>query len=384
MRRYYFDNIATTRVDDEVLKEMLPYFSEIYAIPSSQFSHQDGILGSDAIEKARERIAACINAEPSEIIFTSGETESNNLAVKGAAYYGKKKRDHLITSPIEPRSVLNSVKKLGKEGFGTSIIKVDGEGFADPDDIKGALTERTSLVSVSYVNHEVGTMQDIERIGTLCAERGVLFHTDASYAFSWFPIDVKKQNISLMTLSADKIHGPKGAGILYKNKNVKIDRLFEGNFNEFYIRPGLENVPAIVGSGKAAELIEKNKENIMKVKPLRDKLIADLLKIDDAVLNGPKDKRVDNNVNVTFYRAEGEAIVLHLDMHGISVITGSACFSESLEPSYVMMALGYTHERAHGSVRFGLSRLSSGVEIEYAAEKARFVVNKLREISPIK
>ncbi|MCD6580111.1 cysteine desulfurase [bacterium] len=384
MKRYYFDNIATTKTDKRVVDVMLPYFTEHYAYPSSQFSHQEGIFVTDNLEEARANISKYINGSDDEIIFTSGETESNNLAIKGFARANAKKGKHLITTTIEHRSVLNSFKALEKEGFTVSYIKVNKGGLIDFKELKSAITSATILISVNFVNHEVGTIEPIEEIGNIAKEKNIVFHTNATYAMGYLPIDVKKMNIGLLTASGDKIHGPKGIGLLYKRKDINISRIFDGNFNEYYIRPGLVNIPGVIGMSKAIDLLRENTGEIERIKKMRDKLINGLLAIDDSVLNGSKENRVANNANITFYRAEGESTTLHLDMHGVSVVTGSACFSRSLEPSYVMMAMGFTHERAHGSIRYGLSRFNKIEEIDYVIDKTKGIVKKLREISPIK
>ena len=380
----YLDNAASTRVAPEVVEAMLPYFTESYAVASSQFSHTPGLEAKEALDKARTTIASKINAQPEEFIFTSGGTEANNLAIKGAAWANRKKGNHIITSKIEHLSVLHPCRSLEKEGFSVTYLDVDREGYVDLDQLKDAITDETILVSVQWVNQEVGTIQNIEEIGRICRERGVLFHTDAALGLGWLPLDVKEANVDLASFSAHKLHGPKGIGGLYVREGVKLRRLLDGGYNEFELRAGTENVPGAVGFAKAVELFKPGDSEY--VRGLRNRLMEGLLKIEGAELNGPRDgaKRHPGNVNISFQFAEGEAIVLHLDMKGIAVITGSACFSRALEPSHVLLAMGYPHERAHGSIRYTLSRYNTPEEVDRAVEATREVVERLRQISPLK
>ena len=383
MKGYYFDNIAATKVDKEVIKAMLPYFDTYYAMPSSQFSHQPGIFITDKIEQARKNIAHFINADKDEIIFTSGETESSNLAIKGVARANKKRGNHIITVKNEHRSVLNSFKTLEKEGFDVTYLDVDGEGSVDLQQIKDSIRDNTILLSVALVDQVVGTIQPIAEIGKLIKEKQVIFHTNATYGLGYLPLDVEKMGVDLLTISGDKAHAPKGIGVLYKRKDININRIFDGNFNEFYIRPGIENVPGIIGFSKAVDLLKHNENTIEKINELRNILIDKLLTIGDSVLNGSRTKRVANNVNITFYKVEGESVMLHLDMNGISVTTGSACFSRSLEPDYVLSSMGFDHERIHGSIRYSLSKYNTKEEVEYVSEKTKKIIKRLREISPL-
>jgi len=380
----YLDNAASTQAAPEVVEAMLPYFTERYAVASSQFSHTLGLEAKEALDRARATIAAKINAELEEFIFTSGGTEANNLAVKGAAYANRKKGNHLITSKIEHLSVLHPCRSLEREGFSVTYLNVDREGFVDLDQLKDAITDETILVSVQWINQEVGTIQDIAEIGRICRERGVLFHTDAALGLGWLPLDVQEANIDLASFSAHKLHGPKGIGGLYVRTDVKVKKLIEGGYNEFDLRAGTENIPGAVGFAKAIEIFST--EDSEYVRNLRDRLMEGLLEIEGAELNGPRDgtRRHPGNVNVSFQFAEGEAVILHLDMKGVAVITGSACFSRALEPSHVLMAMGHTHERAHGSIRYTLSRYNTAEELDRAAEATREVVERLRQISPMK
>lgn len=376
----YLDNATTMMVDPEVLKAMEPYFSEYYGVPTTEYGHSFGLKAREALEKARETIARSINAAPEEIIFTSGGTESNNLAIKGVAFAGKE-RKHLITSRIEHKSVLDVVKSLEKKGFKASYLGVDEEGFVDTEELKNEISGGTLLVSVQHVNQEIGTIQDIEAIGRICAEKGVLFHVDAVQSFTRLPIDVKKLNVDLLSISAHKSGGPKGIGALYVRKGIGLTPLMEGPYNEFGLRPGTENIPGAVGFGKAVELADESQ--VRHMEKLRDRLMEGLLEIPESRLNGPKgEKRICNNVNVTFKYVEGESMLLHLDMRGVIVLTGSACFSRTLEPSHVILALGLKHEDAHGSIRLSLSKHNTEEEVKYAVKNVREVVDKLREISP--
>jgi len=378
----YLDNATTTRLNPEALRAMEPYFLEYYGAPTTEYGHSFGLKAREALERAREVIARSIGAEPEEIIFTSGGTESNNLAIKGAALASKEKK-HLVTSKIEHKSVLGVIESLEKTGhFKASYLNVDAEGFVDVKQLQNEMNEKTLLVSIQHANQEIGTIQDIEAIGKICAEKKVLFHVDAVQSFTKVPIDVKKMNVDLLSVSAHKIHGPKGIGALYIRKGVSLKPLIEGGYNELGLRSGTENIPGAVGFGKAVEIVHEMQ--ITRMKKLRDRLIEGLLEIPKSRLNGPRgERRLCNNVNITFKYVEGESVLLHLDMRGIIVITGSACFSRTLEPSHVILALGLKHEDAHGSIRFSISKYNTKDEIRYTIENVREVVEKLREISPL-
>ncbi len=381
----YLDNAATTKTDPAVVEAMIPYFTETYAVASSQFSHTPGILAREALDRAREIIGRKLNASPEEIVFTSGGTEANNLALKGTAFAHRSKKNHIICSKIEHNSVLHSCRWLGKEGFDVTYIDVDKEGFVDIDQLRKTITNRTFLVSIQHGNQEVGTIQPVEEIGKICKERGILFHTDAALSFTQLDIDVNQINADLVTLSAHKIHGPKGIGALYVRKGTPLKKLIHGGYHEFDLRAGTENVAGAVGFGRAVELFKP--EQVSFIKSLQKILLEKLTKeIDGVEINGPEnlEKRLPSNVNVSFSRIEGESVVLHLDMKGIAVITGSACFSRSLEPSYVMMAMGFSHERAHGSIRFTFSRFNKLEEVDHVVESCKEVVESLRKISPLK
>jgi cysteine desulfurase len=374
----YLDNDSATRLDDRVVKAMLPRFSESYGAASSEFGHRFGVESRKGVEAARAIIAEKIGASPGEILFTSGVAESNNLALRGAVSPKK----GMLTSAIEQNTVLNTAKSLAEDrGISLKISPVDQEGFIDFRALEKSLDENIGMVSIQHANQEIGTVQDIAKIGKLCRERGVLFHCDASHSFLKTGIDVERMNVDLMTLSAHNIYGPKGAAALYVRKGVEINPLFYGGGEQKGLRPGLEDVPSIVGFGKAVGVYDE-KDN-KRMAGLRDYLIASLVKIKDTELNGPREKRLCNNVNISFKYIEGESILLHLDMRGIAVTTGSACFSQDLMPSHVISAIGRSHADAHGSVRFSLSKYNTKGQMDYVTENVREVVEKLREISPL-
>ena len=379
----YMDNGATTRVLDEVAKEVMPYFTEKYGNPSSL--HAKGLEADHALQNARSIIAKTINASPEEIVFTSGATESNNLAILGTAHT-QGKRNHLATTTVEHPATKNTFERLAKEGFEVSFVGVDSEGFLNLEEFEKAVTDKTLLVSIIHANHEIGTIQDIKKISEICKAKGALLHIDSSQAYTKVPIDVKKPGVDFMSINSHKIHGPKGAGALYIRKGLKPKKLTEGGPQESSLRAGTENLPGIMGFAKAAEIgcrdIGKNTAYMVK---LRDNLIKGLLEIPHTRLNGPKGKnmgkRLCNNVDVTFDHIEGEAILMRLDMEGIYVSTGSACSSKTLKPSHILKAIGLKHEQAHGAMRFSLSKLNTQKEVDYTIKKTREVVSSLREIS---
>ena len=380
----YLDNAATTKTDPAVVKAMLPYFTETYAVASSQFSHTPGILAREGLDHARKILADRLGASPEEIVFTSGGTESNNLAIKGAWAAHRQKKNHLICSKIEHNSVLHACQALEREGARVTYLDVDGEGFVDLGQLEAAIGDDTFLVNVQHGNQEVGTVQDIARIAAICRSKGVLFHTDASLTFTKLPLDLRQIPADLVTVSAHKLHGPKGVGALFVRKGTSLQKIFHGGYSEFDLRPGTENVAGVVGFGKAVELATP--EQIQAVQTLQERLFQGFEStVKGLRINGPRDitRRVPGNVNVSFDRIEGESVVLHMDMKGVAVITGSACFSRSLEPSYVMMAMGFSHERAHGSIRFTMSRFNTDEEIDRVRDYAKEVVEALRRISPL-
>ncbi|MEM2956475.1 MAG: cysteine desulfurase NifS [Candidatus Pacearchaeota archaeon] len=382
--KVYMDNAATTPVRKEVIKAMLPYFNKKFGNASSL--HLYGREARDAIENARKTIARIINAEPEEIIFTSGGTESDNMAIKEIAFASKTKhKNEIITSKIEHDAVLESCKMLEKIGFKVHYVNVNKEGIVDIDEIKRMITDKTILVSIMHANNEIGTIQPIEEIGRICKRYNVYFHTDAVQTFCKLPIDVKKMNIDLLSASSHKIYGPKGVGFLYIRKGIIIEPLIHGGGHEFGFRSGTENVPGIVGFAKAAELANKERERERRrLKKMRDRIIRELKKIEGCEINGSLKNRLENNINVSFRAIEGESILLKLDKKGIAVSTGSACSSKSLEPSHVLLALGLPHIAAHGSIRISLGRFNTEKEVDYLLKVFPKVIEELRKISPFK
>lgn len=375
----YLDNGATTPVAKEVMDEMLPYFSEKYGNAASL--HSMGRNAKQAVEKSREIIARKINASPEEIIFTSGGTESNNFALKGIAFANRQKR-HIIISEIEHDCVINASKWLEKQGFEITYIRVDKHGIVNPELLKKTIRKDTVLVSIMHANNEIGTILPIAEYGRICRDNGSCLHTDACQSFTKTPIDVRSMNLDLVTLNAHKIHGPKGVGALYIRKGMKITPLLHGGGHESGFRSGTSNVTGIVGFGKAVTIHKE--EDIRKMAELRDYLIRELLKIPYTQLNGHPKERLCNNANISFNFVEGESLLMHLDFGGIAVSTGSACSSNTLKPSHVLIAIGLKHEIAHGSIRFTLSKYTIKEEIDYTIQKLNEAVKKLRMISPMK
>ena len=365
MKFIYFDNAASTKVDENVLKLMISYFTEKYGNASSQ--HFKGQEAKQALENSRRIIAKSINCNPSEIIFTSGGTESNNLALKGLFFTNRENntgKNHIITTKIEHDCILNTCKWLEKQGTKTTYLNVDSEGFVNPEDIKKSITDKTFVVSVIHGNNEIGTIQNLEKIGKICHEKGVLFHTDACQSFTKAELDVKKQNLDLVSLNSHKIHGPKGVGALYIKDGIKIIPLVHGGGHERKLRSGTENIAGIVGFAKASQLIEK--KDIKKMIGFRDKIINEILKIPNTRLNGSRgEKRLCNNVNVSFMNIEGEAIGGYLEQKGICTSTGSACMSHSLEPSHVLLAIGLIPIEANSSLRISISKYTTKKKIDY-------------------
>ena len=379
----YLDNAAATRLDERVLEAMTPYFFDKYAVATSEFAYSQGIEAREVLEEARAALATALGTDPDEFIFTSGSTESSNLALKGVAMaLGAKKGRHIIISKIEDFPVLYSARALVKQGFQVTYLEVDGDGFIDLDKLQAAIKKDTILVSIQHANQEIGTIQDIKSIGRICHERGILFHTDATHTFTRVPLSVKKIAADLVTVSAHTIHGPKGIGGLYVRKGTQIAKWMDGGFQEFDLRAGLENIPGAVGFARAVELVTL-KEN-EKLQAMRDRLIDRVLdEIPDTTLNGHRKKRTPQNANITFHFIEGESVTLHLDMHGYAVSTGSACFSRSLEGSHVIFGIGGDHERAHGSIRFSFGRFNTMGEVDNVVRTVAKVVKELREISPL-
>jgi len=381
-KRIYFDHSATTRVLPEVEEFMRVYFLEKWGNPSS--IHSFGREARTAIETSRKQVAALFNADPTEIVFTSGGTESDNLAIKGVAMYKGKMKGHIITTRIEHHAVMEPCEWLKRFGFDVSYLPVSPEGFVDPGEVERAIRNDTVLISVMMANNEIGTIQPIKEIGAIAHTKGVPFHTDAVQSIGKMPIDVKADNIDLLSLSAHKFHGPKGVGALYVRKGTKIEPIIQGGGQERGLRSSTENVPGIVGLGKAAEIARRDMEpTCARMKALRDKMIKTVPEVvPKAYVNGNKIRRLVNNAHFRFDFIEGEGLILQLDMKGIAASTGSACSTGSLEPSHVLLALGLTHEQAHGSLRVTLGRENTEEEVDYLLEVLPGVVSKLREISP--
>jgi len=382
-KKIYLDHAATTYTKPEVLEEMLPYFTEKYGNPSSV--HVFGREARKALDLARERTAKALNADPSNIYFTGSGTEADNWAVKGVALANQKKGNHIITTAIEHHAVLHTCQYLERNGFEVTYLPVDEYGLVDPEQIRNAITDKTILISVMTANNEIGTIQPIKEIGQIAKEKGVLFHTDAVQAIGSVPIDVGEMNIDLLSLAAHKFYGPKGVGALYVRKGVKINQFMHGGAQERNRRAGTENLPGIVGLGKAIELaVQDIPGHNARLKALRDKLINGILSsVDHVRLNGHPEKRLPGNANFSFEYIEGESLLLSLDMKGIAGSSGSACTSGSLDPSHVLLAIGLPHEIAHGSLRLTLGDDNTEDEIDYVLEVVPQVVQRLREMSPL-
>ena len=381
-RFVYADNAATTAVSKAVLDEMLPFFCDNYGNPSSIYSI--GRDAREAVDEARRRVAEAIGAQPQEIFFTSGGSEADNWAIRGVALKNAGKGKHLITTKFEHHAVLHTMKALEKEGFEVTYLPVNSDGLVNPADLEAAIRPDTTLVSIIYANNEIGTIQPIPELSKICAEKGVIFHTDAVQAVGHIPINVADQHIDLLSLSGHKFHGPKGVGALYIRKGLRFSNLIEGGAQEKNRRAGTENVPGIVGLGKAIELACRNMaENNRKIIKLRDRLIDGILPIPMTRLNGDREKRLPGNVNISVQGIEGESLLLLLDMNGICASSGSACTSGSLDPSHVLLAIGLKHEVAHGSLRFSLSELNTDEDIDYILEVLPKIIDRLRSMSPV-
>lgn len=379
----YMDNAATTAVSQESLETMIPLFKENFGNPSTIYSV--GRNAKKELEIARKRVAEAIGASSKEIFFTSCGTESDNWAIKGAAFEGfKKGKNHIITSKIEHHAVLHTVQYLERKGFEVTYLDVDNQGLVNPKDVENAITEKTALVTIMYANNEIGTIEPIEEIGKICKNKNVIFHTDSVQAIGHVPIDVKKQNIDMLSLSAHKFHGPKGVGALYIRKGVKIETFMEGGAQESGKRAGTENTAEIAAMGKAIEIActDIEKKNLKLIEK-RNKLIDELLKIERSKLNGHREKRLPGNVNISFEGIEGESLLLLLDMAGICASSGSACTSGSLDPSHVLLAIGLPHEIAHGSLRLSLDESNTDEEIDFVIKEVSKAVKRLRDMSPL-
>jgi cysteine desulfurase len=386
MKRIFMDNASTTKVDPEVIDTMMPYFTKYYGNPSS--IHGFGREARMAVDTARTHVSNLLGAKDEEIIFTAGGTESDNLAIKGVAYLNKDKRTtkgpHIITSTIEHPGVLETCRHLETQGFQVKYLPVDTDGLINPDDLRKSITKNTFLITIMFANNEIGTIQPIEEIGKISHEHDIIFHTDAVQAVAKLPIDVTKQHIDLLALSAHKLHGPKGIGALYIRNGVKVQPIIHGGGHEKGVRSSTLNVPGIVGLGKACELAEKRMtKDIPNMKTLRDLLIKNILQIEESHLNGHPEKRLVNNAHFRFTGIEGESLLLGLDEQGIATSTGSACSSQKLQASHVLLAIGLDPVQAHGSLRLSLGRENTKEEVTYVSKTIPQIVEKLRLMSPL-
>jgi cysteine desulfurase len=381
----YLDNHATTQMDRRVLDAMLPYFTEYYGNAASR-NHEFGWLAEQAVDKARKQIADLIGTTPKEIIFTSGATESNNLAIKGVAEMYAEKGNHIITAATEHKAVLDTCKRLEKNGCRVTYLPLKGDGLIDLEMLKESFTDKTILVSIMYANNEIGVIQPIAEIGKMCRERGVLFHTDGVQAIGKVPVNVNTDNIDIMSITGHKLYGPKGVGALYvrrKNPRVQLIAQMDGGGHERNMRSGTLNVPGIVGLGEACAIAQREMpEEMTRLRYLRDRLKTKLeAGLDEVFINGSMEHRLPHNLNMSFLYVEGESLLMGIN--DVAVSSGSACTSATLEPSYVLKALGLGDDLAHSSIRFGIGRFNTEEEIDYVADKLIDVVSKLRELSPL-
>jgi len=381
----YLDNHATTRMDPRVLETMLPYFTEKFGNAASR-NHEFGWEAEKAVDRARKQIADLIGATAKEIVFTSGATESDNLAIKGVAEMYAERGNHIITAATEHKAVLDTCKKLEKHGYRVTYLPLKGDGLIDLDMLKESFTDKTILVTIMYANNEIGVIQPIAEIGKMCRERGVLFHTDGVQAIGKVPVDVNKDNIDIMSITGHKIYGPKGVGALYvrrRNPRVQITAQMDGGGHERGMRSGTLNVPSIVGLGEACAIAQREMpEEMKRMRYLRDKLTSKLQAgLDEVFINGSMEHRLPQNLNMSFMYVEGESLLMGIN--DVAVSSGSACTSATLEPSYVLKALGLGDDLAHSSIRFGIGRFNTEEEIDYVADKVIDVVKKLRELSPL-
>ena len=379
----YADNAATTKMSRASIDAMLPYMDKIYGNPSSL--HSEGQRAAEALQSARERIAACLGCTAAEITFTSGGSEADNQAIVSAARAGEKKgKKHIVSTAFEHHAVLHTLEALRAQGFEIELLPVGERGTVSAEQVRRAIREDTCLVSIMYANNEIGSVMPIGEIGKICSEKGVLFHTDAVQAAGHLEIDVKAQNIDMLSLSAHKFHGPKGIGVLYARRGIRLTNLIEGGAQERGKRAGTENLPAIMGMAAALEeACAHMEENSAKVSRLRDRLISGLSEIPHSALNGDTENRLPGNVSFCFEGIEGESLLLMLDAKGICASSGSACTSGSLDPSHVLLAIGRPHEIAHGSLRLSLSEYNTEEEVEYMLREIPPVVEYLRNMSPL-
>ena len=381
----YLDNHATTPADPRVVDAMLPYFTEKFGNAASR-NHAFGWAGEEAVEIARAQVAKLINASPKEIIFTSGATESNNLAIKGVAEMYREKGNHIITQVTEHKAVLDTCKRLEKYGYEITYLPVQKDGRINLDDLRKAITPKTILISIMYANNEIGVVQPVEEIGKIAKEKGVFFHVDGVQAVGKIPVDVQRDGIDLLSISAHKIYGPKGVGALYvrrKNPRVQLSAIIDGGGHERGMRSGTLNVTGIIGLGKACELCQQEMvSESAKLSRLRDRLKEGIMsKLDECYINGSMDHRLPHNINISFAFVEGESLLMGIN--DIAVSSGSACTSATLEPSYVLKALGVGEDLAHTSIRFGIGRFNTEEEVDYVVGRVVETVNRLRELSPL-
>jgi cysteine desulfurase len=381
----YFDNHATTPVDPRVVDAMLPYFTEKFGNAASR-NHEFGWKAEEAVENARGQIAKLINATPKEIVFTSGATESTNLAIKGVAEMYREKGNHIITQVTEHKATLDTCKRLEKYGYEVTYLPVEKDGRINLDELRRAITPKTILISIMYANNEIGVVQPIAEIGKIAKEKGIFFHVDAVQAIGKIPVDVQKDGIDLMSISGHKLYGPKGVGALYvrrKNPRVQLSAIIDGGGHERGMRSGTLNVPGIVGLGKACELCQNEMaEETAKLSALRDRLQKSIMsRLDETFINGSMDHRLPHNINISFAYVEGESLLMGIN--DVAVSSGSACTSATLEPSYVLKALGVGEDLAHTSIRFGLGRFNTAEEVDYVADRVVETVSRLRELSPL-
>ncbi len=383
MKEVYFDNAATTKLDERVLEEMMPYLKNEYGNASSIYKL--GRNAKKAVEDSREKIAKVINAKPEEIYFTAGGSESDNTIIRGIAYEYKNKGNHIITSKIEHPAVLETCKQLEKEGFEVTYLDVDENGIVKLEELKNSIRKDTILITIMFANNEIGTIQPIKEIGKIAKENNIYFHTDAVQAVGIEKIDVVEMNIDALSMSGHKFYAPKGIGALYVRKGIKFQKLINGGHQEKNKRAGTENVPAIVGMGKAIEMAYENiEEHRKKIKDLRDYYISEVeRRIPYIKINGDLEKRLPGNANISFRFIEGEGMLLNLDLKGICASSGSACTSGSLDPSHVLLAIGLPHEIAHGSLRISIGKDNTKEEVDYLLDNLEQIVKRLRDMSPL-
>lgn len=381
--KVYADNAATTKISKTALDAMLPCYTQIYGNPSSL--HTVGQEAFHALRDARRTVAECLGCESDEVFFTSGGSESDNWAIRGIALaMAKKGKKHIISTKFEHHAVLHTLNKLEKEGFSVTLLDVYENGIVRVEDLKNAISDDTALVTIMYANNEIGTIQPIREIGAVCREKGVLFHTDAVQAVGHIPVDVKADNIDLLSLSGHKFHGPKGVGALYCKKGIRFENLIEGGAQESNRRAGTENVPGIVGMAAALkEACDNMEKNAEKLVAMREQLINGILKIDRSRINGDRVNRLPGNVSACFEGVEGESLLLYLDLAGISASSGSACTSGSLDPSHVLLSIGLPHEVAHGSLRLSLCEENTPEQMDYILSQLPGIIDRLRDMSPL-